>query len=162
LHDLASARQARGLARLRWGRYAGALEDADAVLAVIPDLAVTHHLRAAALAGLGRDAEALQAYTRALRTLPSFNFPTAPLERAVAARLAEAPDSPGVLALATEHHLRAGRLELARTLASRASAAAPRDAGLAALAQELAKARPAGVPVPAPPTPPQAQNAPSP
>ncbi|MCP3098480.1 glycosyltransferase family 39 protein [Myxococcus sp. K15C18031901] len=158
LHDVSSARHARGLARLRWGDFAGALEDADAVLATIPDLAVTLHLRAAALAGLGRSTEALQAYTRALRTLPGFNFPTAPLEAAVATRLAQAPDSPGVLALAAEHHLRAGRLELAQSLAARASAAAPKDAGLAEFVRDLARLSPPGVPIPPPPTPPQARS----
>lgn len=153
LHDRLSAHHARGHARLAWGSFAGALEDADAVLAAVPDLAVTQYLRAAALAGLGRSAEAVEAYTRALRLLPGHNFPTVPLEAAVAARLAEAPDSPGVLALAVEHHLRAGRLELARELALRASTLVPKDAGLARIVRELSAARPAGVSVPPPPGP---------
>ncbi|MFY2563291.1 glycosyltransferase family 39 protein [Corallococcus terminator] len=162
LHDLLSARHARGLARVRWGLYAGALEDADAVLAAVPDLAVTHHLRAVALAGLGRHPDALRAYARAIQTLPGFNFETALLERAVAAGLAAAPNAPAMLTVATEHHLRAGRLELARELATRASTLAPNDEGLARLAKELAEARPSGVPVPPPPAPPRPRSSTSP
>jgi hypothetical protein len=151
LHDRLSAHHARGHARLRWGNFAGALEDANAVLAAIPDLAVTHYLRAAALAGLGRNAEAVEAYARALRRLPGHNYPTAPLEPALAARLAEAPGSAALLALAAEHHLRAGRLELARELALRANTSAPENTGLVALVRELSAASPAGVAVPPPP-----------
>nr|BDT35711.1 glycosyltransferase family 39 protein [Myxococcus sp. MH1] len=153
IHDLLSARHARGLARLRWGNFTGALQDADAVLAAIPDVAVTHHLRAAALTGLGRHAEALRAYARALQLLPGHNFATRPLEDTVAMALAEAAEAPGVLSVATEHHLRAGRLELARDLAARASKLAPEDKNLARIAQELAQARPSGVPIPPPPSP---------
>jgi tetratricopeptide (TPR) repeat protein len=147
LHDWHSARYARARARVRWGRFQGALEDADLVLALEPDLAPVRYVRATALSGLGRHAEAAADYARALALLPSFNFPTAPMESTVAARLAEAPDSPDVLALAAEHHLRAGRLELARELARRA----PQDARLAALTRELASARPSGITVPPPP-----------
>ncbi|MCP3169205.1 glycosyltransferase family 39 protein [Myxococcus qinghaiensis] len=162
MHDLLSARHARGLARVRWGLYAGALEDADAVLAAVPDLAVTHHLRAVALAGIGRYPDALRAYARALQTLPGFNFETAPLEKAVAAGLAATPNAQAMLNVATEHHLRAGRLELARELATRASTLAPNDEALARLAKELAEARPAGVPIPPPPAPPQSRSSTSP
>jgi tetratricopeptide (TPR) repeat protein len=151
LHDWHSARYVRAQAQVRWGRFQSALQDVDAVLATEPDLAPVRYVRATALAGLGRHAEAAEDYAQALRRLPSFNFPTAPLETTVAARLAEAPDSVQVLALAAEHHLRAGRLELARELAHRASSLAPEDPGLAALERELASARPSGITVPPPP-----------
>lgn len=153
LHDWHSARHARARARVRWGRFQGALQDVDAVLAREPDLAPARYVRATALAGLERHAEAVADYALALRQFPSFNFPTAPMEASVAARLAEAPDAPDVLALAAEHHLRAGRLELARELAGRASTLAPEDARLASLARELASARPPGIAVRPPPAP---------
>lgn len=151
LHDSLDARHARGSARLVWGNAAGALADAEGVLALFPDLAPTEYLRASALAALGRHEEAVRSYTVALQRTPTAAFPTGPLEQAVAARLAEAPDAWRVVALAAEHHLRAGRLELARTLYARALTLAPKDAGLARAVRELEAARPSGITVPPPP-----------
>ncbi|GMU02045.1 hypothetical protein KH5H1_61650 [Corallococcus caeni] len=152
LHDSLDARHARASERLAWGNAAGALVDASEVLALFPDLAPTEYLRARALAALGRNAEALRAYTAALQRTPTAAFPTAPMEGAVAAGLAEAPEDWRVVAIAAEHHLRAGRLELARELYARASALSPKDAGLARAARDLTAATPSGIAVPPPPS----------
>lgn len=68
----------------------------------------------------------------------------------MAARLAEAPEEWRVVAIAAEHHLRAGRLALARELYARASALSPKDAGLARMVRDLTAATPSGIAVPPP------------
>ncbi|WP_223633398.1 glycosyltransferase family 39 protein [Corallococcus sp. EGB] len=150
MHDSLDARHARASERLAWGNAAGALSDAEGVLALFPELSPTEYLRARALAALGRNAEALRSYTVALQRTPNAAFPTAPMEDAVAARLTEAPEDWRVVAIAAEHHLRAGRLELARELYARASALSPKDAGLARIVGELTAATPSGITVPPP------------
>lgn len=121
LHDLLSARYALAKARLLFGDAAGALEDADAALALIPEAGVVHYERARALALLGRSDEAAAAYARALELFPAYAFPTRPFDAVIAARLQAAPEDPGVLALASEHHLRAGDVAGAKALAEQAA-----------------------------------------
>ncbi|MBI3180836.1 MAG: hypothetical protein HYZ28_01695 [Myxococcales bacterium] len=116
LHDALSARYALARARLQWGDAAGALADAEATLALSPELALAHYQRAVALVRLGRTAEGLEAYARALRGFPAFAFPTRPFDRAVRAELDAGAGDPLLLSLAIEHFIRAGRLEEAEAL----------------------------------------------
>jgi tetratricopeptide (TPR) repeat protein len=119
LHDPLSAGYALGEALMTWGDPAGALEQADQVLAALPEAGVVLYLRARALAALGRKEEALVAYEKALRAFPAHGYETSPFDSLVAEALAAAP-TPSSLAFGAEHSARAGRLDEARERAYRA------------------------------------------
>jgi tetratricopeptide (TPR) repeat protein len=121
LHDLLSARYALARARLAWGDPEGALAEADQVLVHLPEAGVVHYERARALAALGRNPEAVEAYGTALDAFPGYAFAPGPLDQAVRLRSAEAPDDPRVLTIAAEHALRSGRVQEARQLAARST-----------------------------------------
>lgn len=119
LHDPLSAGYALGDALLTWGDPAGALEEADRVVAALPEAGVVLYLRARALAVLGRKEEALEAYEKALRVFPAHGYETSPFDALIADALAGTP-TPARLALGAEHSARAGRIDEARERAYRA------------------------------------------
>lgn len=109
LHDPLSGGYMVAQAHLRWSAFAPALEAAERVIEVLPEAAVVHHVRALALAGLGRQREAVEAYDLAMRLFPTHPFQTEGLDSAVAVELAAAPFDPWILGVAAEHALRRGR-----------------------------------------------------
>lgn len=125
LHNVLNARYALARAKNAAGDFAGALADAQAAGVHLPEAALLHYERAVALAGLGRLREAVSAYGEALERFPGHAFATRPMEEAVRAALAQTPDEPEVLEVASEHELRAGRMSAALALAIRADAARP-------------------------------------
>ena len=120
-HDPLSAGYALGDALLTWGEPGAALEEADGVLAALPEAGVVLYLRARALAALGRKEEALEAYQRALRVFPAHGYETSPFDSLIAETLEAAP-TPSKLAFGAEHSARAGRIDEARERAYRALA----------------------------------------
>jgi tetratricopeptide (TPR) repeat protein len=118
LHDPMSAGRL-GQALLAW-RPGGRPEEADRVLASLPESGVVLHLRARALLALGKRPEALAAYGKALQAFPAHGHETRPFESLVAEARAAHPDSQPVLALVAEHAARSGRLDEARETAEKA------------------------------------------
>jgi tetratricopeptide (TPR) repeat protein len=123
LHDPLSSGYALSQAFLAWGNPALALEEADRVLAALPEAGVVRYARARALLALGRKDEALDDYARALAAFPAHGYETRPFDAALAERRAARPSDPAVLALVAEHERRAGRIAQAREAAQAAVAA---------------------------------------
>ncbi len=123
LHDPLSRGYALSQAFLAWGNATRALEEADRVLAFLPESGVVRYARARALLALGRSGEALDEYASALAVFPTHGYETRPFDAAVMERRAAHPADPSVLALVAEHERRAGRIGEAREAAQAAVAA---------------------------------------
>ncbi|MFO0584116.1 MAG: hypothetical protein U0229_17725 [Anaeromyxobacter sp.] len=119
LHDGASARWALARARARWGDLEGCVEDAGWIVARLPEAApFAQFERARCLAGLGRGAEALQAYARTFE-LAAYLHGTAALTPLVRAFAASAPEDLAVARYALVHLSRVGDLAAVRALVGR-------------------------------------------
>jgi len=129
LHDPSSVRWALSREHLRWGDPARALASADALRASLPAAApFAEFERARALAELGRPAEALQAYARALE-LRSPMHGAARLDPLVRALDTAAPGG-AARALALAHWMRRGQHDAVRALLAKdreATRTAPRE-----------------------------------
>jgi tetratricopeptide (TPR) repeat protein len=119
LHDAASVRYALARQRRRWGDPGRALDDADWLVARLPEVApVAEFERALALLDLGRETEALQAYARSL-PVRLYLFGTDRLDGPFRALVAARPESRVVAQVALSHWLRRGdRDEVRRLLAA--------------------------------------------
>ena len=126
LHDAASARYALARQRRRWGDPRRALDDADWLVASLPEVApVAEFERALALLDLGREAEALQAYALSL-PVRVYLFGTDRFDGPFLALVAARPESRVVAQVALSHWLRRGdRDEVRRLLVARPDLGGP-------------------------------------